>query len=597
MRPTLSGGRVTHRIVDRLHRWHARLLRHRARLLRSGRQDAGFALWMALATALLLMVGAAIVSTRSLSAWLSRTSEAQLATARDAAEFGFAELVGQLNQPQNSFLLVTKFANWQTVTYDDLNQCGIGVPDAASVTANTVKTAAAGTQFAVADSNERLKYSLQAFTPPLLAGTTSQAAGPCKGDVVAKFGNLAGGSAILTVTGQAFHADGSVAATHVLRRSVTVEAPDENALANPILLMAKGSKLYGLNGNICQGSATDTSCTGKPLTIVSCVDLADCIDNNLKTDKTLSIYCSTSKKFKRNTICNTYQQSPLLAELPPYPSITNTTYYGPNINDLGDNLQNAEIENCKANTKGPPKCKYIIKGKKGTTPFKLDETKNYYFPYQTESPPTSTSPLLPMCTETIDNGGSITCRIDKLTHHPGNKQAPFVIYTRSAPPSAPTTGVSKSVNLLVGAGGKDSYGEIELDKGIVNNVMTDFPDEAPTAWKTMRVFSRGFTTTIDKACSTEIPLKIDDKRPFGIDGAFLWLPDAKMKFSKKDRSGSYFVAWVCQLDGDKKDPTPSTLVTPLQNKDILSGLSNLFAGSGSPAVGGYYRARGSNTTQ
>lgn len=593
MRPTLNGGRVTHRIVDRLHRWQARLLRHRARLLRSGRQDAGFALWMALASALLLMVGAAIVSTRSLSAWLNRTSEAQLATARDAAESGFAELVGQLNQPQNSFLLVTKFANWQTVTYDDLNKCGIGVPDAASVTANTVKMAAAGTQFAVADSNNRLKYSLQAFTPPLLAGTTSQAAGPCKDSVVAKFGNLAGGSAILTVQGQAFHADGSVAATHVLRRSVTVEAPDENALANPILLMAKGSKLYGLNGNICQGSATDTSCTGKPLTIVSCVDLADCINNNLKTDTMLSTYCSTSKKFKRNTICNTYQQAPLLSELPPYPSITNTTYYGSKISNLGSNLERATIEGCEANTSGPPTCTYTALLTAGKD---LSSTKAaYYFPYKTTNLPTTSSPLLEMCTQTIDNGGAISCRIDKLTH--GTKQAPFVVYTRSAPPSAPTTGVSKPVNLLVGSGGKNSYNDIQLDKGIVNNVMKDFPNEAPTAWKTMRVFSRGFTTTIDNACSTEIELKIDDTRPFGVDGAFLWLPDAKMKFSRRNRSGSYFVAWVCELDGDKDDTSPSTLVTPLQNKDILSGLSNLFAGAGSPAFGGYYRARGSNTTQ
>lgn len=95
-------------------------------------------------------------------------------------------------------------------------------------------------------------------------------------------------------------------------------------------------------------------------------------------------------------------------------------------------------------------------------------------------------------------------------------------------------------------------------------------------------------------------IKIDDKRSFGVDGAFIWLPDARMTFKKKDRSASYVVAWICELDGDDQDTdtnAPSVIVTPLQSKDVKAGLSSMLGNLVSSGAGGYYRAKSSSTVE
>jgi len=102
------------------------LYRARASLLKRQQRQAGMALPMAMITALLVIVGVAIVGTRSLSAWIAQIGQSQNRDARDAAEYGFSKLMAQLNQPQNSFLLVSKGNEWRSVTYGDLGSCGVG---------------------------------------------------------------------------------------------------------------------------------------------------------------------------------------------------------------------------------------------------------------------------------------------------------------------------------------------------------------------------------------------------------------------------------------------------------------------------------------
>lgn len=432
------------------------------------------ALPMAVITALLVIVGVAIVGTRSLSAWIAQIGQSQNRDARDAAEYGFSQLMARLNQPQNSFLLVTKGNQWGSVTYNDLGACGVGVPDSASVTNNSVM-GLTGAQNAtvVPNSNNSLAWKLTNFTAPELPPGANQAIGVCTSTIASKFGNFSGGSAFITIIGESRKADGTVAATYTLKRAVSVIPPEGDAIGNPILLMSRGSTLYGLNGNICQGPPTANSCTTPtklPLTLVSCVNLANCIDSNLSVigSSNVAEYCKRrnnqdkNRKYKRNTICNYYQQAPLLSELPAYPAFNNTTYYGNAISGLSTSTINTvKITECDGGS--PARCTYEVDFDKGKgTDF--NQTQSFYFPYQTTAPPTPNSPLLPMCTATIDR--AISCRIDQLHD---NSNVALTVYTRTNN----TNGVNRPVNLFVGEGGNKPYpgGSFKLDKGIVNSAL------------------------------------------------------------------------------------------------------------------------------
>jgi hypothetical protein len=581
------------------------LYRARTSLRKRQQRQAGMALPMAVITALLVIVGVGIVGTRSLSAWIAQIGQSQNRDARDAAEYGFNQLMARLNQPQNSFLLVTRGNQWGSVTYNELGACGVGVPDSASVTGNTVKGwLGAQNATVVPNSNNSLAWKLTNFTAPELPPGTNQAIGVCTSAIAGKFGNFSGGSAFITIIGESRRADGSVAATYTLKRAVSVIPPEGDAIGNPILLMSTGSKLYGLNGNICQGPPNANSCTTPtklPLTLVSCVNLADCIDSNLSVigSSNVAEYCKRRDKkdktrtYKRNTVCNYYQQAPLLNELPAYPAFNNTTYYGASISDLSLNTINSvKITECEGSA--PAKCKFEVDYKTGTD---FIITQSYYFPYETTSPPTASSRLLPMCKNT--NDGAITCRIDQL--HKGSG-SPLTVYTRTTN----INGVNKPVNLFVGEGGSKPYDSksFNLDKGIINSALYNangtYASDASQAWRSLRILSRGFTSSITNACAVKDEIEINDKRSFGVDGAFVWLPDARMTFKKKDRSASYVVAWVCELDGDDKDTdknAPSVIVTPLQSKDVKAGLGSMFGSSVSSGAGGYYRAKSSSTVE
>jgi hypothetical protein len=589
------------RLLRRVQSWHRFLQRTQASLLKQQRREAGYAMPVALITALLVIVGVAIVGTRSLTSWLGQTGESQHRAARDAAEFGFNELMGQLNAPENSFLLVTRGSQWGSITYNDLGACGVGVPDANSVSGNAIKgLLGARNATPIADSNNSLRWRLDNFEAPRLPPGTNQAQGVCTSEIAAKFGNLSGGSAQVRIIGEALKPDGSVAAKYILERAVSVIPPEDDAIGNPILLMSTGSELFGLNGNICQGSPSDTSCTTPKkldLTLVSCVNLGDCVDRNIAVmgEANVPEFCKKKKKdkslrqFKRNTVCNNYQQAPLLSELPPYPAFNNTTYFGTAINDLSTSIiRSVQVTKCSG---GPPaKCSFLVDFVTGTD---FNQTQSFYFPYNTTTPPTSTSTLLPMCQNTAD--GAITCRIDQLHK---DSTGPLTVYTRT-----PDSSVNKPVNLFVGVGGSKAYDSktFNLDRGIINSALYNkdgaFAADASQAWRSLRILSRGFTSAITQACSVKDEIKIDDKRTFGVDGAFVWLPDARMTFKKKDRSASYVVAWICELDGDKDDKNPSTIVTPLQATDVKAGLSEMYGSTITTTAGGYYRAKSSWTVE
>ena len=77
-------------------------------------QSPGLILPTVLVTGLLLISGVLLLAARNLSIWFRGASNADLRAARDAAEYGFSEIVGQLNTDDNAYLLVTNYGNWQT---------------------------------------------------------------------------------------------------------------------------------------------------------------------------------------------------------------------------------------------------------------------------------------------------------------------------------------------------------------------------------------------------------------------------------------------------------------------------------------------------
>jgi len=182
------------------------------------------------------------------------------------------------------------------------------------VTSNSVKGWLGASNATVAP-NSNLAWRLTNFTAPELPPGANQAFGVCTSAIAGKFGNFSGGSAFITIIGESRRADGSVAATYTLKRAVSVVPPEGDAIGNPILLMSTDSTLFGLNGNICQGPPTANSCitpTKLPLTLVSCVDLANCIDSSLSVigKSNVAAYCTKggkNRKNKRNTVCNYYQ--------------------------------------------------------------------------------------------------------------------------------------------------------------------------------------------------------------------------------------------------------------------------------------------------
>ena len=172
-------------------------------------------------------------------------------------------------------------------------------------------------------NNSNLSYSLTNYIAPSLPpGQTNVGNGACSDSTIgAKFGNIKGGSATLTVTGTVTRG-GSQIASYTLRRAVHVKWPSDS-LANPMLFLGLGSKLNYLDGNMCNSTNTSvTSCAGLPRTTIGCVSLDDCLVVNVDSvpTKTRASYCADKKvkKYRKGVICNDFQQASDI--LPAFPT-------------------------------------------------------------------------------------------------------------------------------------------------------------------------------------------------------------------------------------------------------------------------------------
>ncbi len=590
-----------------------------------GRKDrqgeAGIAIGTSILVAVVIIIGSLLLTARSLSTWLRSAGHSDRRAATDAAEYGFTKLLSQLNTDAKAYLLVTKYDKdnpnsnyWQNISQTDLNACGVY----ASTTPSSNPIAGVATNSSnksvTLPNSPSQSYSLTNYTPPEQPIGASNLS-PCNNSTsAAKFGNLLGGSATLEVTGSVTR-NGRVAASYVLRRTVHVKWPNQ-AISNPIVLLGTGSQLNTLNGRICQTSANPipTTCTNLPLTTIACADLEDCLYYNvdLVSGKNRKNYCNSAynpqKKYKKNIICNEYQQ---LGSLPAFPTLasfgdtrpTSYTSATPTISvdfNCGDDIKKCSTTQYYYNSTNQLTERLKSDGKSLTV-----EEDYSYFPYDTTSLNSATSKatlpttLLPGCyyNSTISPIPQTSTVINCVFETFATNKADLKVNLTNIMPvniwiiDTDTTTVSKKKTTTtpaidIGNGG-----------GIYNS------DSSSTGWQNLRIFGYNnpsnptdFTTTTNNCTAQTVLLDKAKGRSSGgiIDGAFLWFPNATFQYNALNTAGPYLAMWVCKLTG----PTKGTdvIVTPLSRRGINAGISNSLNGFGGSIGLDIYRAFGAKGT-
>jgi hypothetical protein len=206
-----------------------------------GAAERGVVVQAVLLTVMVTTIGLLAVASRVASSRQGAAASSLAAAARQAAEFGFSEIVAEMNRDAKAYLWVTPYANWQSVSDADLQACGIHTSTAPA--ANPIPGASNGATPSVSlPGSSELSYELTGYQAPRSVDSTSTSTSTslCATD----FGNLRGGTATLTVVGRAQRPSGDQT-SFTLRRSVSVRR------AEPVF-----------RRTIFQGPATQVNLTG-----------------------------------------------------------------------------------------------------------------------------------------------------------------------------------------------------------------------------------------------------------------------------------------------------------------------------------------------
>jgi hypothetical protein len=238
----------------------------RFRIRRAGSPEAGSASEGLVVQAVLLMamvttIGVLVVAARVAGSRQSAAAATLNNEARQAAEYGFSETVAEMNRDSKSYLWVTKFSSWNTVTEQNLINCGVASTNAPS--SNPIL--GVGSNVALPRSSE-LSYKITNYQAPITLGTDDCGSGT--------FGNLIGGTGEITIVGKLNRGPGSIT-TYTLKRTVTVKRADQlfAPFGNP------ASELRGFDPNDPRfpsypippgGSAENIECEPGPPSLINC---------------------------------------------------------------------------------------------------------------------------------------------------------------------------------------------------------------------------------------------------------------------------------------------------------------------------------------
>ena len=190
----------------------------------SGSSNGGLVVEAVLVMALVTTIGILVIASRVAGSRESASSSSLNLAARQAAEFGFAEVMAEMNRDPNSYLWVTKFGEWNNVSVQDLRTCGV------ASTANPVSNPISRSTRALPNSPE-LFYRFERYQEP--SKEPNHTPDPLAPAVCnSKFGNLIGGTGEIEIVGTMNRGSGYTS-TFTLKRKVSVKraAPIFN---NPI---------------------------------------------------------------------------------------------------------------------------------------------------------------------------------------------------------------------------------------------------------------------------------------------------------------------------------------------------------------------------
>ena len=174
--------------------------------------------------ALVSTIGVLIFAARVAGSRQSSASASTSQAARQAAEYGYAEIMAEINRDTKSYLWVLNSSNWNNVSAQDLKTCGVAT--SADPTSDPIP---ALTSNQTLSRSPELSYRLTGYEPPTnLAPLPSSVPAVCR----TKFANLIGGTGVLTIVGT-FNRGSGDTSTYTLKRTVSVNraAPIFN---NPI---------------------------------------------------------------------------------------------------------------------------------------------------------------------------------------------------------------------------------------------------------------------------------------------------------------------------------------------------------------------------
>ena len=193
------------------------------RTQRSSPSNRGLVVEAVLVMALVTTIGIFVIASRVAGSRQSASSSSLSLAARQAAEFGFSEVIAEMNRDPKSYLWVTKFEKWNYVSAQDLKDCGVAAM--ADPAINPISSL--GSERALPNSPE-LSYRFKRYIEPANPDEALTEPAGCN----SKFGNLIGGTGEIEIVGTMKRGSGYTS-TFTLKRKVSVKraAPIFN---NPI---------------------------------------------------------------------------------------------------------------------------------------------------------------------------------------------------------------------------------------------------------------------------------------------------------------------------------------------------------------------------
>lgn len=458
-------------------------------------------------------------------------------------------MVDQLNDPGNSPLLITKWSagQWQLTTANDLTNCRISNNSAGQVDRSEIisQTRNAG--------SAQIRYRLTNLRPPVYPANLPTAI--CTNtESRDKFGNIAGGTTRLTITGEVLR-NGRTIASHQLVREVIVDpeidnSPTATAVSPPIAFLATGT------GASTFVSVENSSDIITRLAIDSGTNLWQ-YDNN---DAQMTVFClgmdastcrNQSSSLNSSFLVSGYslaEYSALFPTKPPTPS------------DLLDNAAWPKVDHDKPNA-------------------------DIYYPYTTQNGTTDLRSNCRKVTLPSQNGEPeqvIACKIGTLILEGSSPVAGVRRLVVNTLPVDNITNKPIPVALYV-------FNKLELKNAVIQNRrFAETRNQAGQAksWNTLRIygdptFAISMNTNLNQCdnAPNKTTWKLEDSSQ--IDGAFVWAPIANIEFKEPRAAAAsayslYGALWSCKskFEKDVKFLTTSASDTS-QAIDDLFGLGTL----------------------